>query len=183
MRIDDILVHPRDNDLIVGTHGRSIFIVDDITALQGLTEQVTAKDVHLFDPRPGTLWNNDTMLARQTGGAKYFAGQNPEPGTVISYYLKAAPAGDVTIAISDITGRVVRTIQGTKNAGLNRLPWDFRGNPPQRPANLPEGLPGQFGRALRQGPPVEPGTYLVKLSVGGKDLTTRVVVEADDLGR
>ena len=183
VRIDDILVHPRDNDLIVGTHGRSVYIVDDITALQALTEEVTAKDVHLFDARPGTLWYNDTRLARQTGGAKYFAGQNPEQGTVISYYLKAAPAGDVTISISDITGRVVRTIQGTKNAGLNRLPWDFRGNPPARPANLPEGMPGQFGRALRQGPPVEVGTYLVKLSAGGKDLTTRVVVEVDDLGR
>jgi photosystem II stability/assembly factor-like uncharacterized protein len=183
VRIDDILVHPRDNDLILGTHGRSIYIIDDITALQGLTDQETAKDVHLFDPRPGMLWYNDTMLARTTGGAKYFAGQNPEPGTLISYYLKSAAAGDVTISISDVTGRVVRTIQGTKDAGLNRVRWDFRGNPPQRPANLPEGLPAQFGRALRQGPPVEVGTYLVKLSVGGKDLTTRVVVEADDLGR
>jgi hypothetical protein len=141
------------------------------------------KDVHLFDPRPGRQWLNDITLARQTGGAKYFAGQNPEQGTAIAYCLKAAASDDVTIAISDVTGRVVRTMQGTKNAGLNRVQWDLRGNPPQRPANLPEGLPGQVGRALRQGPPVEPGTYLVKLSVGGKDLTTKVVVESDELGR
>lgn len=89
----------------------------------------------------------------------------------------------MTISISEVTGRVVRTLPGTKDAGLNRVPWDFRGNPPPRPPNLPEGMPQQFSRALRQGPPVEPGTYLVKLSVGGKDLTTKVVVEADALTR
>ena len=73
----------------------------------------------------------------------------------------------------------MRNLDGTKDAGLNRVQWDLRGDAPARP-NLPAGVPGQFRRFARQGPPVQPGTYLVKLSVGGKDYTTTVVVDADE---
>jgi len=182
VRIDDILVHPRDNDLIVGTHGRSIWIVDDLTPLQALTAEVRAKDAHLFPPRPATQWLQDPQRGYNLGGAKNFQGDSPEPGTAISYYLKAAASGDVTITISDVTGEVVRTIDGTKEAGLNRVQWDLRGNPPQIPEGMAQNMPRQFRRAARQGPPVEPSTYLVKLAVDGKALTTTVVVEADSLG-
>ncbi len=176
--IDDIVIHPRDHDLIAGTHGRSIWIVDDITPLEALDAKAMAEDVHLFEPRAATQWHTDPMLGRDVGGAKNFEGQNPEPGTAISYYLKSAASGDVKIAISDVTGKVVRHVDGTKDAGLNRVQWDLRGDTPPRP-NLPAGMPGQFRRFARQGPPVPPGTYLVKLSVGGKDYTTTVVVDAD----
>ncbi|MFZ0751962.1 MAG: hypothetical protein WAM70_21560, partial [Pyrinomonadaceae bacterium] len=95
----------------------------------------------------------------------------------------SVPAGDVTITISDYTGRVVRNITGTKEVGLNRVQWNMRGNPPPRPANLPQfgggGGGGGFGAFFQQGPLLEPGTYNLKLSVGGKDFTTKVVVEAD----
>ena len=180
VRIDDILVHPRDNDLIVGTHGRSIYIIDDITPLQQLTDEVMKKDVHLVDVRPATAWLPDTTRAINVGGAKHFRGENPVRGTAISYYLKDAVAGDVKITISDYTGRVVRTITGPKDAGLNRVQWNLGGDPP---AGAPAG--GGGGRAgaggFGGGAALEPGTYLVKLSVGGKDLTTKVVVEADTL--
>ncbi len=191
VRIDDILIHPRDNDLIVATHGRSIWIMDDITPLQQLAnDKVMTEDLHLFDVRPGTLWANDIMLARQMGGAKRFAAENPPRGTAVSYYLKGPVSGDVKIAISDITGKVVRDLAGTNAAGINRVQWPLAGNPPQ----LPPGAAGRFGGGggggggggrggFNQGPPVEPGTYLVKLSAGGKDYTTKVVVEADDMGR
>jgi hypothetical protein len=74
------------------------------------------------------------------GGAKNFAGQNPEPGATIYYLLKGAANGDVTITISDITGKVVREMKGTNNAGINRVQWNLRGNPPQLPPNLGETL-------------------------------------------
>ena len=94
VRIDDILVHQRDNDLIVGTHGRSIYIIDDITPLQQLSDEVMQSDVHLFDLRTATRFVEDTMLTRGLDGAKHFRGTNPVSGTSIGYFLKAAvPAG------------------------------------------------------------------------------------------
>jgi hypothetical protein len=136
--------------------------------------------------RPGTQWFNDVRLSRYTGGAKLYRGNNPQPGTAISYYLKTAPSGDVKITISDYTGKVIRTIVGTKEAGLNRMQWNLRGDPPARPANLPPGFGGGgggggggFGGFFNIGPVIEPGTYAVKLSVNGKDYTTKAIVEAD----
>ncbi len=181
VRIDDVMVHPRDNDLILATHGRSLYIMDDITPLQALSDKVTAADVTLFEPRPGVQWLNDPTLARQLGGSKLFQGQNPEPGTAISYYLKAAPSGDAKITITDYAGKVVREMAGTKEAGLNRVQWNLRGNPPPRPPNLPEQMQRRF--ANMSGPAAEPGKYLVKLSVGGKDYTTTVDILADEIVR
>ncbi|MGE5245785.1 MAG: VPS10 domain-containing protein [Betaproteobacteria bacterium] len=179
VRVDDILIHPRDHDLIVGTHGRSIWIMDDITPLEALAgDKATTSDVHLFSPRPGVQWIDDITLRRQMGGQKHFEGENAPRGTAISYYLKSPVSGDVTIAISDIDGKVLRELKGTNEAGINRVQWDLRGTPPKRPANLPPG----FGRGRApQGPPIDPGTYLVKLSASGKQYTTNVVIEPDPM--
>jgi len=198
IRVDDVLVHPRDNDLIVGTHGRGIYILDDITPLQQMTQKVLDSEAHLFEVRSGTLWANDIRLARYWGGAKIFRGTNPQPGTAISYHLKSAASGDVKITISDYTGRVVRNITGTKDAGLNRIQWNLRGDPPPRATTGGGGGPGGgggggggggagggggggggFGGGFNLGLPLEAGTYVVKLSVGGKDYTTRVIIEND----
>jgi len=184
VRIDDILVHPRDNDLIIGTHGRSIWILDDISALQQLTDEAMKADVTLFPPRPAVAWRNDITQSITVGGNKHFRGENPAPGTAISYYLKSAPAGDAKITITDVTGRVVREMAGPKEAGLNRVQWNLRGNPIQGGAGG-RGAGGGGGQAAggrggqAGGPAVEPGTYLLKLTVGGKDFTQKIVVEAD----
>jgi photosystem II stability/assembly factor-like uncharacterized protein len=178
VRIDDILIHPRDNDLIVGTHGRGIYILDDITALQQMNERALNSEVHLFDVRPGVQWLNDTTLSRVMGGAKHFRGANPQPGTAISYYLKAAPQGDVKITIQDITGKVIRNMTGTKEVGLNRVQWNLRGDTPPRPAGAPQGGGGGGGFG-NFAPLAAPGTYLVKVQVGDKEYTTKVVVEED----
>lgn len=229
VRIDDLLIHPRENDLIAGTHGRGIWICDDISPLQQMTEKTLAADVHLFDVRPGTNWLSDITVNRYIGGQKLFRGENAPQGTAISYLLKGAPSGDIKITISDITGKVVRNLTGTKETGLNRVQWNLRGDAPQRPggfggggggrgaeqnpappqaqpaAGAPQGQPGQApgapaagqagpgagggggggfgGRGLNFGPALEPGTYLVKLSVDGKELTTKVVIEADALNK
>jgi hypothetical protein len=151
-----------------------------------------------------------------------YRGTNAPQGTAISYHLKAAPSGEVKLTISDITGKVVRTIAATEDVGLNRVQWNLRGDPPPRPAgfggggfggggnapaaqasgNQPAGQaagatqPGQDGGrgggggggqvggggrsfGANFGPALEPGVYLVKLTVDGKDLTTKVVIEAD----
>ncbi|MBI3661683.1 MAG: hypothetical protein HY234_01335 [Acidobacteria bacterium] len=84
--VDDIVVHPRDNDLIFGTHGRSIWILDDITPLEQLNDKVAAEDFHLFDVRPATSWRQWGHKA--STGAKYFVAPNAPNAAIIQYYLK-----------------------------------------------------------------------------------------------
>src|SRR5581483_5357589 len=167
VRTDDILVHPRDNDLIVATHGRSVWIADDITPLQQLTPEVQAQDAFLFDIRPAVAWLNDQQHAQQVGGQKVFVGTNAPRGAAISYFLKNAATGDVKITIADVTGKVVRNLDGTKNAGINRVQWNLAANPvPNHPPPNPLGPGGGRG-----GPPsVESGTYIVTVSVNGKTM-------------
>jgi photosystem II stability/assembly factor-like uncharacterized protein len=176
-RVDDILVHPRDNDLIVATHARSVFIADDITALQQATPEARAQDALLFDIRPAVLWLNDRQRGQQTGGQRVFSGENPPRGAAIGYYLKATPSGDVKISIADATGRIIRTLDGSKRAGINRVLWNLTAQPGQAGA-AGAGFGGGFG-ARGGGVPVAAGTYIVTLDVGGKKLTKPVTVLDD----
>jgi hypothetical protein len=128
VRVDDLIIHPRERDLIAGTHGRSIWILDDISPLEQMDDLADNAGAVLFDVRPATAWLNDIRRQITVGGAKHFRGDNPEPGSPISYWLKG-DAGRVTVDISDVTGRVIRTIEGPKTAGLNRVQWDLRAGP------------------------------------------------------
>jgi hypothetical protein len=175
VRTDDILVHPRDNDLIVATHGRSVWIADDISPLQQLTPEVQSQDAFLFDIRPAVAWLNDQQHGQQVGGQRVFIGENAPRGAAISYYLKSAATGDVKISIADAQGKVVRTLDGSKNAGINRVTWNLASNPPQGGAG---GFGGGGGRGGAP-PAVEPGVYVVTLSVGGKTYTKSVNVLQD----
>ncbi|MCA1652069.1 MAG: hypothetical protein LC753_17980, partial [Acidobacteria bacterium] len=187
VRIDDVMVHPRDNDLILGTHGRSIWIIDDITPLQQLSaDAMTKADAILFDVRPGVQWLTDIQKSITLGAAKHFRGQNPSQGTAISYWLKSPPAGDVKITISDVQGKEVRTMDGTRVVGLNRVQWNLQGNPPPGAGRgfggFGAGGAGGGGRGAARGPSIAPGSYLVKLSVAGKEIGSKVViVEADEI--
>ncbi len=124
----DLIIHPRDHDLVAGTHGRSIWIADDITPLQQLTEQVLAKDVHLFESRTATRWQN-VSLGRQQSFFK-FRGENPSRGAAINFYLKSAPDKRISIQIEDITGQHKRDLVVPGKAGINQARWDMR-FPPQ----------------------------------------------------
>jgi hypothetical protein len=168
-RVDDILVHPRDNDLIVATHARSLWIADDITPLQQMAS-VGTQDVVLFDIRPAIAYLTDRQRGQQTGGQKAFVGENPARGTTISYYLKAAVTGEVKITIADATGRTIRTYDAPKDQGINRVNWNLG---PQ-----PLGARAGFGGG-RGGITVDPGTYIVTLSVNGKTYTKPLTVLQD----
>ena len=122
VRTDDILIHPRDGDLIVATHGRSIWIADDITPLEQLTPTVQAQDVALLNPRPGVAYVTDLTNNPHIGGQKVFVGENAPRGTAISYYLKSA-ANDVKLSIVDALGRTLCTSDGPKDPGLHRVQW------------------------------------------------------------
>jgi photosystem II stability/assembly factor-like uncharacterized protein len=127
----DLVIHPRDNDLIAGTHGRGIWILDDITPLQQASDKVLSAEAHLFENgSPGTQW---LRLGRggYGRGNLYFAGENPTPGVAINFYLKEKPDGPVAIEITDATGNL-KTKYSIKEAeaGVSRLMWDMRFDPP-----------------------------------------------------
>ena len=172
VRTDDILIHPRDNDLIVATHGRSVWIADDITPLQQLTQAVRDSDATLFDIRPPVAWLNDQQNNQQVGGQKVFVGENAPRGAAINYYLRSAASGEVKISIADGTGRVIRTIDGPKTAGISRVTWNLAPQPAQGQGG------GGFGGG-RGGGAVEPGTYYVTLEVGGKKYTKPLQILQD----
>jgi hypothetical protein len=179
--VDDILVHPRDNDLILGTHGRSIWILDDLAPLQEMNAQVLASDVHVFPMRPATQWRPWPNTG--STGHKAFFGENPPNGLLISYYLKDKPAGtdQAKIIITDEAGTVVRELSGPANAGVNRATWDTRAESPIPPdpggQRGPGGGGGFFG--MRGGPPVDPGTFTVKVKVGEKEASRAAAVQED----
>jgi hypothetical protein len=161
VRVDDILVHPRDNDLIVGTHGRSIWIIDDITPLQQLSDQVMTAENHVFDPRPAVAYVNDIRKSVSVESAKHWRGENPDRGTAISYWLKSPAPGDVRITISDVAGRQIRQLEGPNTAGLHRVQWNL--------------VPGGAGRGRQGGAGQQqagtPGTPGVAAGTGGQQQT------------
>ncbi|PYQ61543.1 MAG: hypothetical protein DMF58_04460 [Acidobacteria bacterium] len=124
--IDDIAIHPRENDLVLGTHGRSISIFDDVTPLAQWTDSITNEELHVFDVRPATEYR--VVNRGRNIGQKVFFGPNAANGAPITYYLKMKPDAKerVRITITDKNGKVVREMDGTKEVGVNRVTWDLK---------------------------------------------------------
>jgi len=116
--VDDIAIHPRDNDLVLGTHGRSIWILDDIAPLEQLDAKVLGEALHLFNVRPATAWR---MYGHKGNtGHKFFLAKNPPYGALITFYLKSKPdeKTPLKIEIQDKEGKAVREIHcGPRPAG------------------------------------------------------------------
>jgi photosystem II stability/assembly factor-like uncharacterized protein len=174
----DIAIHPRENDLILATHGRGIWIVDDITALEQLKPEMLQEPVHVFDTRPAIEWR----ISQHKGvtGNKLMAAANPPYGALIHYSLKTAvpEKEDVKITVVDKSGKTIRELKGPKAAGLQTIAWDLRYEPPY--VLSPEQANGFFffGGGPR-GPMVDPGDYTVKVAALGQSVETKVHVEED----
>ncbi len=123
--VDDVHVQADARDLVVATHGRSLFIVDDLRPLQELSPEVLAKEAHLFEPRPALATNLLPGFADWAGNA-VFRGENPPEGAVVTYYVKETTGEPVKIAITTSTGQPVVNLTGPGYAGLNRITWDLR---------------------------------------------------------
>ncbi len=160
--VDDLVIHPRDHNLVVATHGRSIYILDDVTPLE--RHRSGGDPIELFDARSATLflpWKNESY-----GAQRRFAGENPAFGALVTYQLSKESEGSVRISILDPHGSAVRVLEGTSDAGFHRVTWDLRANPP-------EGVTG--GR----GPLVPPGRYGIELTLGSEKRTSSVEVVLD----
>jgi photosystem II stability/assembly factor-like uncharacterized protein len=176
--VHDILIHPRENDLILGTHGRSIWIFDDISFLQEISSDVLGKPAHLFTIRPAT--RHAIKPTRYGIGDKVFRGPNPSYGAMITYYLeeKLDKEAEMTIEILDKSGKVIRELKNLpREGGLNRTAWDLRFEAPRlRQERKPED--DFFGRGLR-GPQVLPDIYAVRLTLKNQTWERPVKVQLD----
>ena len=186
----DLVVHPRDGDLVAATHGRGIWIMDDITPLQQLTDEVTAKPAHLFESRTATQWLN--IQPQGTGGSFGFAGENPTKDGIINYHLGASTSGQVRFEIVNIAGTNKRTYTVDARPGIGRLQWDLRYDPtPQQVEQFEQrgrrggGGGGGRGRGAQgpQGDPVTPGQYRVTMTAGGQTCTGTMTVREDPMAR
>jgi photosystem II stability/assembly factor-like uncharacterized protein len=172
----DVQIHRRDDDLIVATHGRGVFILDDASVLAGLNPDTLGADVRLFNPPPATQYR--VYNHKGNTGHQAFLAPNPPDGVVLTYALKTKPAekDDVKIVVKDASGTTVRELKGQKEAGLNRASWDLRHEPPVR---REPGEPGESFFGPPRGPFVPPGTYTVTVSVGSASDSRPVVVQED----
>ncbi len=123
--VRDIKIHPRDGDLIAGTHGRSIWIVN-ITPLQQLDRSILSSDIHLFSPAPAFQFGSSPTGGEFTAQA-YFQAPSPPYGAEIRYWLSEDRDEDVEILIQDPEGETVRTLTASSMEGLNTVTWDLRG--------------------------------------------------------
>jgi photosystem II stability/assembly factor-like uncharacterized protein len=188
--IHDLAV--KDNDLVAATHGRSFWILDDISPLRQANSAITADDFHLYQPATATRLHFPDNVDRRRP-----VGDNPPKGAVLYYYLKskAADKEEITIEISDAQGKRVRLLSSIKesnqeqppewpdlekpagllpaDAGMNRFAWDFRSDSPVQ-------IPGAFyANVPPRGPLVVPGTYQIKLTVKGTTQSAPLNVAVD----
>ena len=126
--VHDILIHPLYNDVIIGTHGRGIWICDDITPLQQMTKKIKASTAYLFDQRVATQWQNISRGGSR--GQFLFRGENPHRGAMISYYL-SPDAENANLKISDRKEELHLTVELKGQSGINKYLWDFRFEPPE----------------------------------------------------
>jgi photosystem II stability/assembly factor-like uncharacterized protein len=172
--VRDLAIHPRDHDLLVATHGRGIYIVDDITPLRKLTSEVVQRDVAFLESRPSPMVIPASEFS--FGDDSQFEAQNPPEAAIITYYLKKRHLiGDLKLEVYDAGGKLLSTVPGGKRRGINRVAWAMRAPAPKVPAAAGP-IPNYFSFV---GPRVAEGTYTVKM-IKGKDTYTSSVTLVPD---
>jgi hypothetical protein len=157
--VHDLVVHPRERELVIATHGRGVYIVD-AALLEELTPEVLSAPAHLFEVKPAARFTPRGLR----WPSRVFAAPNPPFGAVIYYYLGAKTLGPIRVTITDAKGGTVAELSGSAEPGLQRLQWDLR-----------------TGRSEGEEPIlVPPGEYLIKLRVGTQTLTRRLRLEGED---
>lgn len=170
--VRDIQVHPREADLVLATHGRGIWIVDDIRPLRSLSDQVMAQNA-AFLPNRAAYQYIPAFGGWPEGDDSYEGPSRPTQAT-ISYYQKSRHMlGDLKIDIFDQQGNLVDTVSPGKKRGLNRVTWSMQMKPPR----VPPAATALFGAT--QGPKVLPGTYKVRMTKGDQVYNTEVNVMLD----
>lgn len=163
--VDDLLIHPRERDLVIATHGRSLYIVDDITALEEFTPEISTKEAHLFSTRP-VLGSLALPGWAEWGGVAEYRGANPPTGAAITFYVREYTGDPVSISISTAAGQTVANLSAPGLPGFGRIYWDLR---------TTKDLLTSYGSEGQKF--VKPDEYTVTLSYGKTRATTRLKVD------
>jgi photosystem II stability/assembly factor-like uncharacterized protein len=164
--VHDLLVHPRDRELVIGTHGRGIYIMD-VAPLEELTPTVLAAAAYLCEPRP--VSEQPMRRLRTWAGTRMFVGTNPPAGAVLYYHLREKVSGPMTLTISDAKGQQIVRLnlkEADRTPGLHRLVWDLSTGPKKKAFRRP--FAGRVG----------PGEYVITLQAGPQMLQKRLRVLA-----
>lgn len=177
--VRDLRIHPREHDLIAGTHGRGLWILDDLTPLEHLAQTQRATQAVLLPVRTARTWyiwwwngygtHDDECCA----AADQFSGADPPYGALITYYLPK-PVSQATVRISDAAGRVIRTLSAAGTAGFHRMSWDLGVEPP-----VSWHATGDWNQGPNSGATVVPGAYAATLTAGSALSRETVNVQAD----
>ena len=158
--VHDLAIQDRENDLVIATHGRGVYIIDDLTPIRALTAATLEAKAALLPARPAAM--TITANLQDFPGDDEFVGRNPREAAIITYWLKKRHIfGDLKVEVYDHDGSLITTLPGGKRVGINRVEWPMRLKAPKMPpaTNLVPAFTG---------PRVAEGTYEVKL-VKGKD--------------
>ncbi|HEX9582055.1 MAG TPA: hypothetical protein VF970_13210 [Gemmatimonadales bacterium] len=171
-----LIVHPRDGDLVIGTHGRAVYILDDVRPLRALARDpgLAARDLHLFEVPPAIQYQTKSVLGIRFLADAKFVGPNRPYGALLTYVVKDGnDTAKVKIEVVDGAG-AIRTFQGPAKTGMNRAAWDLRRDGFKQLQD--DDTPSEF---LPPGPPALPGTYTVKITHGDHQSSATVEVTVD----
>ncbi len=169
--VHDMVIHPTEHDLILATHGRGVYIIDDISPMRALNKEKLQENVLLLPSRPSVMVEGGAL--QSFSGAGEFVGDNPSEVAVISYYLKKRHMfGDMKVNVLDKDDNIITTLVAGKRRGINRVEWPMRLKAPKFPPSTSL-VPGFFG------PRVAEGEYKVEIIKGKKKYYTTVELVAD----
>ncbi len=170
--VRDLVIQPQKDDLVIATHGRGIWIIDDISPLRSLSPDKLAGDTIFLPGRPTTqrIEGNGGWAE----GDATFVGSDPADGMVVTYYQKARHVfGKLKLEVLDDKGQVIDTLPASKRRGVNRVVWSMRAKPPHVPTAA------QIAGASTQGPRVPPGVYTVRMTDNGKVSEEKITIGLD----
>jgi uncharacterized coiled-coil protein SlyX len=172
--VRDIAIQARESDLLLATHGRGVYILDDLTPIRALTPEILAKDLVMLPSRPSVL-ALPAGEQRFDGDSEFRGRTLPEAAAIAYYQRKRHIFGDLRVDVFDAQGQLLTSMQGEKRKGLNRLQWPERAKPPKMPpaAGLVE---NEF---VFYGPQVQEGTYKVTLTKGKDTYASEVKLVPD----
>jgi hypothetical protein len=171
--VRDLAIQPRTNDLVLATHGRGIWIIDDITPLRSLTPDLLTKEASFVAAKPVQQQRIESS-GGWPNGAAVFTGDNPPDAAIITYYQKSRHLfGKLKLEVLDASGKVVDSLPASKRSGLNRVTWNMHEKPPRVPPAA------QIASAGTNGPRVLPGTYTVRMTKNDKPYEMKLTVALD----